>query len=72
MVTMETEFVSSESITLERPSKEFLQAVSKLLETNATDLLTELDTFPSNRKPNNPDTQWSSNGPSGFLFDSID
>lgn len=42
MATMETEFVISESIDLERPSKEFLLAVSKLLETNHNDLLAEL------------------------------
>ena len=42
MGTMETEFVSSDSITLERPSKEFLLAVAKLLETNEKDLLFEL------------------------------
>jgi hypothetical protein len=42
MGTIETEFVSSDSITLERPSKEFLLAVSKLLETNEHDLLSEL------------------------------
>ena len=42
MATMETEYVISESIDLDRPSKEFLQAVSKLLETNAHDLLAEL------------------------------
>ena len=42
MATMETEYAISESINLERPSKEFLQAVSKLLETNTNDLLAEL------------------------------
>ena len=42
MATMETEYMISECIDLERPSKEFLQAVSKLLETNTNDLLAEL------------------------------
>ena len=54
MVTMETEYTASESITLERPSKEFLQAVSKLLETNATDLLTELGYVPIESKTEQP------------------
>ena len=42
MATMETEYVISESIDLDRPSKEFLLAVSKLLETDTNDLLAEL------------------------------
>lgn len=42
MATMETEYAISECLDFDRPSKEFLQAVSKLLETNTNDLLAEL------------------------------